>query len=71
MNNTTIPAKTPKNVTTFFVLTFALSIPFYIIGTFAPQEMDAPVSVLVAFVPMISALILTFRKRGWLTQRHS
>jgi membrane protease YdiL (CAAX protease family) len=66
MNGTTTSAKTPKRkqVAAFFVLTFGLSFPFYILGTFAPKEMDGPVSILITFVPMISALILTFRENG-------
>jgi len=64
MNNATVPAKTPKNVTAFFVLTFVLSLPFYILGILYPQEMGVPISVLIVFVPMISALILTFRENG-------
>ena len=63
MNNTTISAKTPKNVTAFFVLTFVLSLPFYILATFVP-EMVVPSSLLITFAPMISALILTFRENG-------
>jgi len=63
MNNTTISTKTPKNVTAFFVLTFALSLPFYILSTFVP-EMVVPSGLLITFAPMISALILTFRENG-------
>jgi len=63
MNNTSISAKTPRNVTAFFVLTFLLSTPFYILGIFVP-EMVGPSGFLIVFVPMISALILTFRENG-------
>ncbi len=63
MNNATISVKTPKNVTAFFVLTFVLSLPFYILAAFVP-EMVVPSSLLITFAPMISALILTFRENG-------
>jgi membrane protease YdiL (CAAX protease family) len=45
-------------------LAFLLSLPFYTLGILYPQEMGAPASVLIVFVPMISALILTFRENG-------
>jgi membrane protease YdiL (CAAX protease family) len=64
MNDTSISAKAPKNVTAFFVLTFVLSLPFYILGTLLPGEMGTPISLLITFVPIISALILTFREDG-------
>jgi membrane protease YdiL (CAAX protease family) len=64
MNNTTISAKTTKNVTAFFVLTFVLSTPFFLLSTFVPA-MVYPSSVLLVFTPMVSALILTVRKDGW------
>lgn len=63
MNNATISAKTPKNVTAFFVLTFVLSLPFYILAIFV-QEMADAASFMIVFTPMISALILTFRENG-------
>jgi len=63
MNNTTISAKTPKNVTAFFVLTFVLSLPIYILAIFVP-DMEAAAALLFVFAPIISALILTFRENG-------
>ncbi len=63
MNNTTISKSSTRNVTTFFVLTFALSTPFYILANFV-SEMENVASLLIVFVPMTSALILTFRENG-------
>ncbi len=63
MNNTTNSDKTPKNVTAFFVLTFVLTTPIYILAIFVP-EMENVAPLLFVFVPMISALILTFRENG-------
>jgi membrane protease YdiL (CAAX protease family) len=63
MNNTTISAKTPKNVTAFFVLTFVLTTPIYILAIFVP-DMEAAAAFLFVFAPIISALILTFRENG-------
>jgi membrane protease YdiL (CAAX protease family) len=63
MNNMTVSTRTPKNVSVFFLLTFVLSIPFYILSIFVPA-MVVPSNLLIVFVPMISALILTFREDG-------
>jgi membrane protease YdiL (CAAX protease family) len=63
MNNATISAKAPKNVTAFFVLTFVLTIPIYILAIFVPA-MEAATSFLFVFIPLISALVLAFRENG-------
>jgi len=64
MNNTTTSAKTSKNFSVFFVLTFILSLPFYIGGALVPQEMAMASTLLITFVPVIAALILTIRENG-------
>jgi hypothetical protein len=64
MNNTNASTKTSKNITTFFILTFILTLPFYIAGALVPQEMAMPISLLIPFVPIIAALILTIRENG-------
>ena len=45
MNKATTSTKTAKNITAFFVLTYALSLPIYIVGALLPQEM-APMVIL-------------------------
>jgi uncharacterized protein len=50
----------------FFILVFALSVPFYLLGATGVQLPGLPflpASALMGFVPMIAALILTNRQR--------
>jgi uncharacterized protein len=51
---------------TFFVLVFALSVPFWLIGALAEQPrglpMNLPVSSLMTVCPMIAAFILLYRE---------
>ncbi len=50
-----------------FILIFALSVPFYVLGTAGgrmPSIPMLPASALMAFVPMIAALVLVYRQRG-------
>lgn len=54
--------KTSSSV--FFILVFALSVPFYILGATGAQVPGMsflPASALMGFVPMIAALVLTYR----------
>lgn len=59
-----------RSVLIYLLLLFGLSIPFWIVGAFAdrflPPSMpiSLPPSALMAFVPMVAALILTARRRG-------
>ena len=50
----------------FFLLTFALATPFWLIGSMVkrglPVPMNLPVSALSFVSPLIAALILTYRK---------
>jgi|SRR5215203_759125 len=50
----------------FFLLVFALAIPFWLVGALAgrglPLPMKLPVSSLQAFCPLIAALILVYRE---------
>ncbi len=54
----------------FFLLTFALALPFYILGFFQKQFLpasfpaDLPISSLSAFCPFLSALILSCQEKG-------
>ena len=64
MNKATTSTKTAKNITAFFVLTYALSLPIYIVGALLPQEMAPMVIPLIGFIPVIVALILTYRENG-------
>ncbi|MFF3923808.1 CPBP family intramembrane glutamic endopeptidase [Paenibacillus lactis] len=51
---------------TFYVLVFALSIPFWLFGSMPVKwlPMNLPVSALMFFCPMAAALILTYREEG-------
>ena len=51
----------------FFLLVFCLSAPFYFLGAAGgriPGLSGQPTSALMAFMPMIAALILVYRERG-------
>ena len=51
----------------FFLLVIALSVPFYLLGALGgriPGLPAQPISALMAFMPMIAALILVYRVRG-------
>ena len=62
-----------KSIIRFYLLVFALSIPFWLIGVMAENipmvehlfkrlPMNLPVSSLMAFCPLIAALILVYRE---------
>lgn len=63
MSTNTLSKKSPLK---FFILVFALSIPFWLIGTVAeqglPLPMNLPVSALSFVCPMIAALILVYKE---------
>ncbi|AKB11843.1 hypothetical protein SAMN02910340_02686 [Methanosarcina thermophila] len=63
MNNDNLAKRSPLK---FFLLTFALSTPFWLIGSMVekglPVPMNLPVSALSFVSPLIAALILTYRK---------
>ena len=71
MNNTTAPSKTTKNITAFFVLTFLISLPAYILITLASKNIILSPEMAFAFIPLATlapisaALILTFKANGW------
>lgn len=53
---------------TFFLLVFVLSIPFWILGAVAPDltktlPIKLPISALMAFCPLLAALILVYKER--------
>jgi uncharacterized protein len=51
----------------FFLLVIALSVPFYLLGALGgrlPGLSAQPISALMAFMPMVAALILVTRVRG-------
>ncbi len=62
MNNTTRTPETPKNIVAFFVLTFVISAPAYIIASVVPQEMVMLTGLIVALAPITAALILAYRE---------
>lgn len=52
----------------FFLLVFALSVPFWILGAIAPNATDSlpinlPISALMAVCPLFAAVILVYRER--------
>ena len=51
----------------FFLLVMLLSIPFYVLGADGdrlPTATFLPISAIMAFIPMIAALILVYRQAG-------
>jgi membrane protease YdiL (CAAX protease family) len=49
-------------VTIFFVLTFVLSVPPYILAALVPQEMVMLAGLIIALAPITTALILAYRE---------
>lgn len=65
----TKPARARSSASTclFFLLVVLLSIPFYVLGAAGgrlPFAAFLPVSALMAFIPMIAALMLVYREGG-------
>lgn len=61
-----LPAK--RSALTFFLLVLALSIPFWILGAIAPDftkifPIKLPISALMAFCPLLAAVILVYKER--------
>ncbi|HLO17241.1 MAG TPA: hypothetical protein VK206_20580, partial [Anaerolineales bacterium] len=56
-------SKPETSVYTFFVLVFVLSIPFWVLGIIYPIQLlpGLPISSLGAFVPALTALILSYK----------
>ena len=67
MNSTTATPKTTKNIIAFFVLTFVMSVPSYIVAALVPQEMVMLTGLIIAFAPITAALILCLQEKssGW------
>ena len=59
-------AARPRSALKFFLLVFALSIPFWLIGGATGLQLmpGLSVSALMAFCPMLAAVILVHRERG-------
>jgi uncharacterized protein len=61
-------ASSRKSPLAFFLLVFALSIPFWVVAAIVrqtlPLPMNLPVSSLSVFCPLIAALILVRREDG-------
>ncbi len=57
----------PKSVFLFFLLVFAISIPFWVLDVVHPVEMlpGLPISALGAFVPALAAILLVYRENGF------
>ncbi|MCK4900539.1 MAG: CPBP family intramembrane metalloprotease [Anaerolineales bacterium] len=62
MNNPASTSISGKNITAFFVLTFIISLPFYILATLVPQEMVMLMAPILSLAPITTALILVYRK---------
>ncbi|MFO7321646.1 MAG: CPBP family intramembrane glutamic endopeptidase [Chloroflexota bacterium] len=58
-------SQTDRAIARFFALTFALSLPLWLVGgRRLPLPVNLPASALVAFVPAIAASALVFREAG-------
>ena len=62
MNSTTATPKKTKNITAFFILTFIISLPPYIVAALVPQEMVMLTGLIIALAPITAALILAYRE---------
>lgn len=60
MNNTT--TETPANFYVFLILTFLLSLPFYIFAFLVPPEMALLAGLTLTLAPICAALILVYRQ---------
>ena len=64
----TSPGSAKRSPLKFFILLFALSVPFWLAGGMAEQELPLPFSLpagaLVLVCPMAAALILVYREDG-------
>jgi membrane protease YdiL (CAAX protease family) len=60
MNN--ITPETPANIYAFFILTFLLSLPFYVFAFLVPPEMALLAGLTLTLAPVSAALILVFRQ---------
>jgi membrane protease YdiL (CAAX protease family) len=56
--------RTAKNITAFFILTFVLSVPPYIIAALVPQDMVMLTGLIIALAPITAALIISYRENG-------
>ena len=71
MNNVTATAKSTRNITAFFVLTFSFTLPTYILVALASNNIVFPPDMAFAFIPLTAlapigaALILTYKENGW------
>lgn len=58
-----------KSPLVFFAITFAIGIPFWVLGLLVARPgrvpMDLPWSAIAAVAPMVSAIVLVQRKEGW------
>ncbi len=63
-------SKTSNDIGSFFMLTFIITLPFYILcglaanEIFFPQIMAIPFAISIVVAPIIAALILNSRKKG-------
>lgn len=66
MNNITANTKNAKDIPAFFVWTFLISLPIYIIVALIPQEMAMMIGpILLVPAPITAALILTLKENQW------
>jgi uncharacterized protein len=64
-------AASSRSPVRFFLLVFALSLPFWLVGAVAERRgfqpglpMNLPVSSLMAVCPLVAAVVLVYRLRG-------
>jgi hypothetical protein len=66
-------ASRSRSPLTFFVLVFALSVPFWVIGAVTRRQLfpGLPVGALMAFCPLMAALILVYRENKRLSEKET
>lgn len=58
MNYKIVPSKTTKNISAFFVLTFLISLPAYILITLASKNIILSPEMALAFIPLAPLALL-------------
>jgi len=62
MNDTSVMIRPIKSIIIFGGLVFAISLPFYILMAFIPQNIAMFIGIILAFAPLIAVLVLVCRE---------
>jgi uncharacterized protein len=67
VSNALLPPTRDRSLLKFFLLLFAISIPFWLIGAVSGLQLlpGLPLAALAAVCPGTAALVLTYREKGW------